>query len=148
MQDCLNHFDSTKHWALLPFFIASTAELRGDAGDIAGAAELLERAAELVKITGEQWCQAEITRLQARFSARDPDDAFALLFASLEKARSQCAKLWEARTAISLAEMWRDNGDKAAAQEVLGSVYGWFSEGLDNPDLVNARALLNQLNGR
>jgi class 3 adenylate cyclase len=145
MEDCLTHFDATKHWALLPFFMASTAELRGMAGDVAGAAKLLERAAELVGITGEQWSEAEITRLRARFNARNRDEAFALLYAGLEKARSQSAKLWELRTAISLAEMWRDRGDAAAAREALASTYRWFKEGLQMPDLVAARALLDRL---
>ncbi len=146
-EDCIAHFDATGHWALLPFFMASIAELRGEAGDAAAAAKLLERACELVNTTGERWCEAEIIRLQARFCARDPGDAEALLLSSLEKARNQCAKLWELRTATDLATLRREQGEAAAAREALAPVYRWFSEGRDTPDLVAARRLLSELGG-
>jgi class 3 adenylate cyclase len=145
MQECIKHFDATKHWALLPFFMASTAELRGNLGDAAGAARLLDRAAELVSITGEEWCEAEIMRLQARFGALNKDDALARLSASLRKASSQSAKLWELRTAIDLAEIWREQGRPAAAKEVLAPIYSWFDEGFNRPDLLTAQALLREL---
>ncbi len=145
MQNFLHHLDSTGNWALLPFYMASAAELRGQYGDVAIAVALLERAAELGNITGGRWCEAEITRLQARFSARDPGEAAALLHASLAKAREQGAKLWELRTATNLAELLRDQGDHTAAREVLTPIYDWFSEGWDTADLNAARALLDQL---
>ena len=34
---------------------------------------LLERAAEIINATGSLWCQAEVARLQAQYSARDPE---------------------------------------------------------------------------
>jgi len=148
MQASLQQLDTTKNWALLPFFMASAAELSGQYGDKATAIALLERAAELVSTTGEQWYDAEIKRLQARFSARDPEEAIALLRASLAKAREQGAKLLELRTATSLAELWRDQGDHAAARELLAPIYGWFSEGFDTADLITARALLDDLDRR
>ncbi|HUA78430.1 MAG TPA: AAA family ATPase [Acetobacteraceae bacterium] len=145
-QDCIAHFDTTRHWALLPFFMASIAELEGEAGDIAGAVKRLERAAELVNTTGERWCEAEILRLQARFCTTTPDERLDLLFASLEKAKAQCAKLWELRAAIDLATLWRGRGEQAAARDTLAPVYSWFSEGLETPDLIAARTLLSELN--
>ena len=72
MQTCIEDFDATKHWAILPFFVAATTELRGGIGDITGACALLDRALELVINTDEEWCAAEISRLQARFCVRDP----------------------------------------------------------------------------
>ena len=144
MQAAIEQLDATKNWALLPFFMASAAELRGQYGDRATAVALLERAAELVKISGERWCEPEIMRLQARFSARDPEEAIALLRASLALAREQSAKLWELRAATSLAELWRDRGDDAAARDLLKPIYGWFNEGFDTDDLIAARTLLDE----
>ena len=46
-----------------------------------------------------------------------------------------------------LAELWRDQGDDAAAREVLEPTSGWFNEGLQTADVVAARALLHQLGG-
>ena len=82
MQATIEHFDRTSHWALLPFFMASAAELRGEVGDRVGATALLDRAAGLVGKTGEQWCAAEITRLQALYSAHSKNEMLALLQAS------------------------------------------------------------------
>jgi hypothetical protein len=141
----LHQIDITMNWAFLSFYMTSVAELIGEYGDVGTAVALLERAAELVSITGERWCEAEIMRLQARFSARDPAESVALLRASLAKAREQGAKLWELRTATSLAEFWRDQGDRTAAREVLAPIYQWFTEGRNTTDLIAARSLLEQV---
>jgi len=145
VQASLEQLDASKHWVLLPFLLTSVAEVMGENRDHAGAAALLDRAAELVSLTGEQWCEAEILRLKARFGARDPEAAVALLQASLAKAREQGAKIWELRAATTLAEVLRTQGKLAGAREVLAPVYAWFTEGFNAPDLVAARALLADL---
>jgi tetratricopeptide (TPR) repeat protein len=121
------------------------AEVMGDNGDQAAAARLLDHAAELVDRTGEQWCEPEIIRLKARFSVKDEEEASALLQASVAKAREQSAKLWELRAARDLAELLDGQGKREAARKLLGPVYGWFTEGLDSPDLVAARTLLAEM---
>ena len=47
---------------------------------------------------------------------------------------------------MSLAELLRDQGKRMAARDLLAPVYGWFTEGFDAPDLVEAKALLDALN--
>jgi hypothetical protein len=145
MQATIEHFYTTKHWAMLPFFMASAAELRGEVGDPVGAAALLDRASELVGRTGKAWCAAEITRLRALYGARDADEKIALLQASLEMATTQGAKLWQLRAATNLAELWRDQGDEGAAHALLAPICGWFTEGSTTSDLVFARTLLAAL---
>ena len=134
-----------KHWVMLPFFMAAAAEVMGDHGDRDGAAALIDRADELAGLTGEQWCVAEIIRLQARFIVRDPGEARRLLQSSLAVARKQNARLWELRTATELARLWHSQGNDDAARELLAPVYTWFTESLDTPDLVAARTLLEEL---
>jgi predicted ATPase len=148
VESCLDQLEVAKHWVLLPFLMASIAEIKGDNGDIEGAVALLDRAAKLVEFTGEQWCAAEITRLHARFGAKDPNDATRLLQASLAKARQQGAKFWELRTATRLAELWRNQDRHPDAREMLAPIYAWFTEGFDTPDLVEARALLGEIDGQ
>ena len=46
---------------------------------------------------------------------------------------------------MSLARLWRDQGKVQQARELLGPVYGWFSEGFDTRDLKEAKALLEEL---
>ena len=39
------------------------------------------------------------------------------------------AKSWELRSALSLARLWRDQGEVQQARELLAPVYGWVTEG-------------------
>jgi predicted ATPase len=64
---------------------------------------------------------------------------------ALTVARQQQAKSWELRAAMSIARLWRDQGKRDEAREVLAPVCGWFTEGFDTLDLKEAKALLEQL---
>jgi predicted ATPase len=62
-------------------------------------------------------------------------------------ARQQQAKSWELRAAMSMARLWRDQGKRNEARDMLASVYAWFTEGFDTLDLKEAKALLDDLAG-
>jgi predicted ATPase len=64
---------------------------------------------------------------------------------ALEVARKQQAKSWQLRAAMSMARLWRDEGKRNEARELLAPVYGWFTEGFDTVDLKEAKALLGEL---
>jgi predicted ATPase len=66
---------------------------------------------------------------------------------AIEVARRQGAKLWELRTAVSLGRLWKKQGKHEEARQMLSETYGWFTEGFDTPDLMEARALLEELSG-
>jgi predicted ATPase len=59
--------------------------------------------------------------------------------------RKQQAKSWELRAAMSMARLWRDQGKRDEARDLLSPVYGWFTEGFDTLDLKEAKALLDEL---
>jgi len=42
---------------------------------------------------------------------------------------SQQAKSWELRAAMSMARLWREQGKRNEARDLLAPVYGWFTEG-------------------
>jgi predicted ATPase len=46
---------------------------------------------------------------------------------------------------MSLARLWRDQGKVSEACELLAPVYGWFMEGHNTRDLIEAKALLQEL---
>ena len=46
---------------------------------------------------------------------------------------------------MSMARLWRDQGKREEARELLAPVYGWFTEGFDTLDLKEAKALLDEL---
>jgi Protein of unknown function (DUF4065) len=59
-------------------------------------------------------------------------------------AQRQRAKSWELRAATRLARLWRDQGKRIEARDLLAP-YGWFTEGFDTPVLKDAKALLDEL---
>ncbi len=46
---------------------------------------------------------------------------------------------------MSMAWLWRDQGKRDVARELLAPVYGWFTQGFDTLDLKEAKALLNEI---
>jgi predicted ATPase len=64
---------------------------------------------------------------------------------ALAVARARQAKSWELRAAMSMARLWRDQGKRKEARDLLAPVYGWFTEGFETLDLKEAKALLDEL---
>jgi class 3 adenylate cyclase/predicted ATPase len=97
----------------------------------------------------ESWCDADIHRLAGDIVllSGEPDTAKAEAYfeRALAVARKQQAKSFELRAATSMARLWRDQGKRDKARELLAPVYGWFTEGCDTPDLKQAKALLDEL---
>ena len=46
---------------------------------------------------------------------------------------------------MSMARLWRDQGKRDEARDLLAPVYEWFTEGFDTLDLKEAKALLDAL---
>jgi predicted ATPase len=97
----------------------------------------------------EAFYAPEIHRLEGELRRRlpcpDTDEIERCFSAALVRARRRTEKSFELRAATSLARLWRDQGKRAEARELLTPVYGWFTEGLDLRDLKNARALIDDL---
>ena len=103
----------------------------------------------MVETTKEGWCEAEINRIAGEIALkpqeRDTAKAEKHFQRSLAVARQQQAKSWELRAAMSVARLWRDQGKRQEARELLAPVFGWFTEGFDTLDLKEAKALLDDL---
>ena len=102
-----------------------------------------------IETTKERWFEAEINRVTGEIALRSPQPDAAKAQAYFERAlvvaRQQQAKSWELRAAMSMARLWRDQGKRKEARELLAPVYGWFTEGFDTRDLKEAKALLEEL---
>src|SRR5262245_14279828 len=83
--------------------------------------------------------------LLLRHSAEHQAEAESCFRQALEIARHQGAKSLELRAAMSLARLWQQQGKRAEARELLAPIYGWFTEGFDTADLVDAQMLLSAL---
>ena len=77
----------------------------------------------------------------------EPDAAKAEAYfeRALSVARQQQAKSWELRGAMSMARLWRHQGKRDEARDLLAPVYGWFTEGFDTRDLKEAKMMLDEL---
>ncbi len=99
--------------------------------------------------TKERWWEAEVYRTggEIALTSPEPDAAKAEGYFehALAVARKQQAKSWELRAAMSMARLWRDQGKRNEARELLAPVYGWFTEGFDTLDLKEAKVLLDEL---
>ena len=103
--------------------------------------------AELYRLKGELLLlHARGAPANAAVAAGQPTiQAEICLCQALDIARDQHAKSLELRAATSLARLWRDQGKRTEAHDLLAPSYGWFTEGFDTPVLQDAKALLDEL---
>jgi class 3 adenylate cyclase/predicted ATPase len=128
--------------------IGILAGIHARLGDPAAGLGVLGVARGEVMPTEVQLFEAEIQRLAGelrRLVGTYEAEAEACLAEALAVARRQEAKSFELRAATSLARLWRDQGRRAEAHNLLAPVYGWFTEGFDTADLMEAKGLLDEL---
>jgi tetratricopeptide (TPR) repeat protein len=107
----------------------------------------LAEAAQIIETTDERVGEAELHRLRGNLlnATGDRSAAEQSYHQALAIAKRQSAKTWELLTSMSLARLWRDQGKRTEADDLLAPVYGWFTEGFDTPVLKEAKALLDEL---
>ncbi len=117
------------------------------AGEYEEAFSALDDAVKTSAATGESHYLAELSRIRGMVLAETGDHAEAAsrLYQALDTARAQQSKSLELRAATSLARLWRHQGKRVDARELLAPIYGWFTEGFDTADLKDAKALLDAL---
>ena len=134
------------HKHLRPFFLMVLTQVYGKAGQPEEGLNRLVEAAKLVETTQECWAEAEMHRLRGTLllSMSKHADAENSYRQALSIAQLQSAKFWELRAATSLARLWRDQGKRTEARDLLAPVYASFTEGFDTPVLQDAKALLDE----
>src|SRR5277367_5447363 len=132
-----------------PFFLSFLARAYADVGQFENAWRCIGEAIAAMETTKQTWFEADINRTGAEIALLTPDrdavKAEAYFERALEIARAHQARSWELRAATSLARLWREQGKRAQAHDLLAPVYGWFTEGFDTLDLKDAKALLQEL---
>jgi class 3 adenylate cyclase/predicted ATPase len=138
-----------KMGAVWPWFLALVADAYGTNGEFAKGFSALDEALQWVQKNDERLYAAEVHRIRGELLLSQPipqpEEAECCFRRALTAARDQEAKSWELRAATSMARMWRDQGRRDDARELLAPVFGWFTEGFDTRDLQEAKALLSQL---
>ncbi len=142
-------FRSTGATYFLPTWLSYLAKAYADLGQVDDAWRCIGEAIVVVEKTKETWWEAEVNRIAGEIALMSPErdtaKAEAYFDRALAVARKQQAKSWELRAAMSMARLWRDQGKRDAARELLAPVYGWFTEGFDTLDLKEAKAQLGEL---
>jgi predicted ATPase len=134
----------------VPFFLALLAEAYGEAGREEEGLAALDEALAIVDKSGkdgERLWDAELSRVKGELLLGNSDavQAEACFHEALRIARAQGAKSWELRASVSLCHLWKKQGRLKEGRALLREIYNWFTEGFDTPDLVNAKALLDEL---
>ena len=139
---------STGQTLWMPSYLSYLAHAYAELSQFSDARRCLDEAMSIIETTKERWFEAEVNRIAGEIALRsEPNAAKAEAYfeRALAVARKQQAKSWELRAAMRMARLWRDQGKREEARELLAPVYGWFTEGFDTRDLKEAKALLDEL---
>src|SRR5262249_23731410 len=132
-----------------PYSLGLLAEAHGAIGEPETGLTALAEALVHVEHTGERYYEAEIHRLKGvlllQQNSNNQAEAENCFHHVLDIARSQQARSFELRAATSLARLLQQQGKRQEAYDLLAPVYGWFTEGFDTADLIEAKALLDVL---
>ena len=107
----------------------------------------LVEAERIIETSNDRYHEAELHRVRGDLLNATGDQVAAedSYHQALVVARRQSARIFELHVATSLARLWRDQGKRAEARDLLAPIYGWFTEGFDTPVLKEAKALLDEL---
>jgi predicted ATPase len=147
------------HRVFVPWYLSNFATAAATLGDFDKAWSSIREAVTMMDTTKETWTAAEVHRTAGELALMMPAPDVAKAEAHFEQAlaiaRQQQAKSWELRAAMSMARLWREQGRRDEARDLLAPVYGWFTdparikllpaEGFDTLDLKQAKALLDEL---
>ena len=116
-------------------------------GEHAAALAIARDGLKVQETTGYGHWDAELHRLEgiALLGLNRLEEGQAAIEEALRVAQRQQAKAYELRAAMSIAQLWGEQGRRTEARELLAPVYGWFTEGFDTADLKNAKALFDTL---
>jgi class 3 adenylate cyclase/predicted ATPase len=131
-----------------PYFLCLLAEACMETR-LDDALSALTEAAAAADRRKERQSEAEIYQLNGELLLRQDDsdtaDAHRYFERAIEVAREQSAKAWELRATNSLARLLAKQGRREEALTMLAEIYNWFTEGFDTADLIDAKALLDEL---
>jgi predicted ATPase len=131
-----------------PLFLSLLAEAYRKAGQNKEGFAVVAEALDRVRKTGDRFGEPELHRLKGELlwatSSNSYTEVEAFFQNALDVSRVQNSRSFELRAAMSLSRLWRKQGKRPEARELLAGVYGRFTEGFDCHDLEEARAMLDQ----
>jgi predicted ATPase len=117
------------------------------AGEPDRAHEIVLEAFDFITTSRNRLFEAEAHRLLGVCLMRQGNvaEAESSLLRAIETSDRQGALAFKLRAATSLARLSREQNRVGEARDLLAQAYGQFTEGLETPDLKDAKALLDAL---
>ena len=132
-----------------PYFLALLAEAHGVMGQPEAGLTVLAEALALTDAMRGRWYEPDLYHLKGelllQLSSDNQAEAENCFQQAIAIAQNQQAKSLELRAATSLSRLWQQQGKRQEAHDLFTPVYGWFTEGFDTADLIEAKALLDVL---
>jgi predicted ATPase len=145
----LSAFRAMECGIMRPYYLALLADVYDIIGEPETGLAVLTEALTLMNTTSGRGWEPGLYRLKGELLLQQSSDnqaeAETCFLHALSVARPQQAKSLELRAAISLAKLWQSQGKRQEAYNLLMPVYNGFTEGFDTADLIDAKALFDEL---
>jgi class 3 adenylate cyclase/predicted ATPase len=132
-----------------PYFLCLLADVYMSTGRLDDAQSALMEARDAAEKYEVRHYEPEIHRLKGELTLKQDDSDTAAAQNCFERAveiaHKQSARSLELRATLSLARLIAKNGKRDEARAMLAEIYNWFTEGFDTADLIDAKALLDEL---
>jgi predicted ATPase len=134
-----------------PYLLGLLGDALASDGQVDEGLRAIDNAVALVETNDERYFEAELYRLRGdlllRTAQPSPVAAEKAFRRALEVARSQDAKSLELRAAVSAARLLASQKRASEGCTLVSEVYASFTEGLDTRDLLEARRMIEELEG-
>jgi predicted ATPase/class 3 adenylate cyclase len=134
--------------SFVPWYLSLLAEAQSAHGKYEAAVQSVDEALAYAERAGGNFYQAELYRVKGDILQAQGASSGAVEHqyrAALARARQQSARWWELRASVSLAQLLKEQGQSSEARSLLAPIFDWFTEGFQLPDLLQAKALLAEL---
>ncbi len=148
MRQGLDMMDAMGTISLRTWHLAHLIGVLAQTGQLEQGLLLVEEALSTDNNSDQLLYVAELYRLKGDLLRRQgaaADEVEAWYRQGIASARSQAAKSLELRSTMSLCRLLQQQGRNVEGQQMLAELYAWFSEGFDTADLIEAKALLAEL---
>ena len=130
-----------------PIHLIILADIYRMSGEYEAGLKALDEVDGIIRHVGYGLWIPELYRVRGDIQILDsrPAEAEEQFNKAIEIACDQDAKSLQLRAAVSLARLWCSQGKSSQARDLLAPIFGWFTEGFDTSDLIEAKALLYKL---
>ena len=132
-----------------PYYLAMLAEALGKTGQVDEGLSALDEAIDSSRRSGVPYWDAELQRRKGELLLAGNDvgraAAEACFRRAIDIAQGQSARSWSSAPRPASPVCWRDRASASRPHDLLAPVFGWFTEGFATADLIEAKALVDEL---